>query len=46
MSEGSEFEFFIHPGLAYGPRKNNNIPANSVLIFKVELQKVFEKNIK
>ena len=46
MSEGSEFEFFIHPRLAYGPRKNNNIPANSVLIFKVELQKVFEKNIK
>ena len=46
MNEGSEFEFFIHPRLAYGPRKNNNIPANSVLIFKVELQKVFEKNIK
>ena len=46
MSEGSEYEFFIHPRLAYGPRRNNNIPANSVLIFKVELQKVFEKNIK
>ena len=46
MNEGSEYEFFIHPRLAYGPRPNNNIPANSVLIFKVELQKVFEKNIK
>ena len=46
MNEGSEYEFFIHPRLAYGPRANNNIPANSVLIFKVELQKVFEKNIK
>ena len=46
MHEGSEYEFFIHPRLAYGPRRNNNIPANSVLIFKVELQKVFEKNIK
>ena len=46
MNEGSEYEFFIHPRLAYGPRQNNNIPANSVLIFKVELQKVFEKNIK
>ena len=46
MNEGSEYEFFIHPKLAYGPRPNNNIPANSVLIFKVELQKVFEKNIK
>ena len=46
MSEGSEFEFFIHPRLAYGPRRNNDIPPNSVLIFKVELQKVFDKNIK
>ena len=25
---------------------NNNIPPNSVLVFKVELEKVFEKNIK
>tara|TARA_Y100000022_G_scaffold198353_1_gene208516 strand:+ start:2076 stop:2801 length:726 start_codon:yes stop_codon:yes gene_type:complete len=46
MSEGSEYEFFIHPRLAYGARRNNDIPPNSVLIFKVELQKVFEKNIK
>ena len=46
MKEGSEYEFFIHPRLAYGERKNNNIPPNSVLIFKVELQKVFDKNIK
>ena len=46
MKEGSEYEFFIHPRLAYGGRVNNNIPANSVLLFKVELQKVFDKNIK
>ena len=46
MKEGSEYEFFIHPRLAYGERRNNNIPPNSVLIFKVELEKVFEKNIK
>jgi len=46
MKEGSEYEFFIHPKLAYGERRNNNIPPNSVLIFKVELEKVFEKNIK
>ena len=46
MKEGSEYEFFIHPRLAYGERRNNNIPPNSVLIFKVELQKVFDKNIK
>ena len=46
MNEGSEYEFFIHPKLAYGARRNNDIPPNSVLIFKVELQKVFDKNIK
>ena len=46
MNEGSEYEFFIHPRLAYGARRNNDIPPNSVLIFKVELQKVFDKNIK
>ena len=46
MKEGSEYEFFIHPKLAYGERRNNNIPSNSVLLFKVELEKVFEKNIK
>ena len=46
MKEGSEYEFFIHPKLAYGERRNNNIPPNSVLLFKVELEKVFEKNIK
>ena len=46
MKEGSEYEFFIHPRLAYGERRNNNIPPNSVLLFKIELQKVFDKNIK
>ena len=46
MNEGSEYEFFIHPRLAYGARRNNDIPPNSILIFKVELQKVFDKNIK
>ena len=46
MNEGSEYEFFIHPRLAYGARRNNDIPPNSVLIFKVELQKVFDKNLK
>ena len=46
MKEGSEFEFFIPPSLGYGERGSGAIPPNSVLIFKVELQKVFEKNIK
>ena len=46
MSEGSEFEFFIHPRLAYGDSGSGKIPPNSALIFKIELQKVFEKNMK
>jgi len=46
MKEGSEFEFFIPPNLGYGERGSGAIPPNSVLIFKIELQKVFEKNIK
>jgi len=46
MSEGSEFEFFIHPRLAYGDSGSGKIPPNSALIFKIELQKVFDKNMK
>jgi len=37
MEEGSTFELFIHPKLAYGEKGNNTIPGNSCLIFKVEL---------
>ena len=37
MEEGSIFEFFIHPKLAYGEKGNKIIPENSCLIFKVEL---------
>ena len=46
MKAGAEFEFFIHPKLGYGQRGNQNIPPNSALIFKVELLKIFEKNMK
>tara|TARA_B100000408_G_scaffold75320_1_gene57563 strand:+ start:251 stop:955 length:705 start_codon:yes stop_codon:yes gene_type:complete len=46
MTAGAEFEFFIHPKLGYGQRGNQNIPPNSALIFKVELLKIFEKNMK
>ena len=46
MKEGAEFEFFIHPKLGYGQRGNQNVPPNSALIFKVELLKIFEKNMK
>ena len=37
MEEGSTFQFFIHPKLAYGEKGNKKIPGNSCLVFKVEL---------
>jgi FKBP-type peptidyl-prolyl cis-trans isomerase len=37
MSEGSEYRFFIPASLAYGETGNQDIPPNSVLIFRVEL---------
>ncbi len=40
MPEGSSYRFFIHPKLAYGERGNARIPANSLLIFDVEMIKV------
>tara|TARA_B100001142_G_C14316879_1_gene648815 strand:- start:1413 stop:2099 length:687 start_codon:yes stop_codon:yes gene_type:complete len=37
MKVGSKYEFFIHPKIAYGSRPRPSIPANSLLIFEVEL---------
>ncbi|MDF1575931.1 MAG: FKBP-type peptidyl-prolyl cis-trans isomerase [Bacteroidales bacterium] len=37
MPAGSTFKFYIPSNLAYGPRATGPIPANSTLIFKVEL---------
>lgn len=48
MKEGGKFRFYIPSELAYGEREAGSaIPANSVLIFDVELIKVHksEKNI-
>jgi FKBP-type peptidyl-prolyl cis-trans isomerase len=43
MKEGSTFEFYIHPDLAYGPRgAGGAIGPNAALVFKVELLKVGE----
>ena len=40
MQEGAEYTFFIPAELAYGEQISDTIPANSVLIFKVQLLKV------
>ena len=40
MSAGDKFKLFIPPALGYGPRASGKIPANSVLIFEVELVQI------
>ena len=40
MPAGSTYKFYIPSNLAYGPRGTGPIPANSALIFKIELHEV------
>lgn len=40
MPEGSVWNLYIPAELGYGERAQQNIPANSTLIFKVEIIKV------
>jgi FKBP-type peptidyl-prolyl cis-trans isomerase FkpA/FKBP-type peptidyl-prolyl cis-trans isomerase FklB len=40
MPVGSTYKFYIPSNLAYGARATGPIPANSTLIFKVELLKI------
>lgn len=40
MEVGDTFEFYIPPALGYGSMGQRNIPANSLLIFKVELKEI------
>jgi len=43
MKVGAKYEFFIHPKIAYGSRPRPTIPANSILIFEVELLDIVTK---
>lgn len=40
MQEGSIYEFWVHPDLAYGNQDNDVIPAGSLLKFRIELVEV------
>ena len=40
MKPGGKWMFYIPPELGYGPRAQRNIPANSLLIFEVELLEI------
>lgn len=40
MKEGAKYKLFIPSNLGYGPRPQGKIPANSTLIFEVELLEV------
>lgn len=37
MKPGSKWKLYIHPDLGYGERATSEIPANSLLIFEIEL---------
>ena len=40
MSKGSTYNLYIPPSLGYGPREQGPIPANSVLIFRIQLLEI------
>ena len=44
MKVGAKYKFFIHPKIAYGSRDRPGIPANSVLIFEVDLLEIVENS--
>jgi FKBP-type peptidyl-prolyl cis-trans isomerase len=40
MPVGSKYRFWIHPDMAYGAQGRPSIPANSRLVFDVELLEI------
>jgi len=46
IKEGGKIELVLPPELAYGSRAIPQIPANSVLVFEVELLKVIKPEVK
>ena len=40
MKTGAKWRIFLPPSLGYGPRGNQTIPPNSLLIFEIELLEI------
>lgn len=41
IGKGGKITLYLPPSLAYGDRESNGIPANSILIFTIDLIKVY-----
>jgi len=40
MNAGSQYRFYIPSGMAYGPQGNGDIPANTIVIYEIELHSI------